>query len=266
MIFPSILGVMKLFFRESGEGPPLVILHGLLGSSDNWYTVSKTFALTNKVYLVDQRNHGQSPHSDEFNYSLLTDDLLEFWDDRGLRNARVIGHSMGGKAAMNFAVKYPDRIEKLVVVDIVPKTYPVHHDHIVEGLKAIDLDRLTSRNEADVVLALHVPNAGERQFLLKNLARKPGGGFQWKVNLKAIDAHLQEIGAGMQYPGIFEKPCLFVRGKRSNYYAPGDEGTIRKIFPKAQFVTLETGHWVQAESPAEFAKAVLDFLNQAQGE
>ena len=253
---------MKLFFRESGQGPPLIILHGLFGSSDNWYTVAKTFAATHQVYLVDQRNHGQSPHSDDFNYQLLAEDLHQFVEDHGLKKAGVIGHSMGGKAAMNFAVKYPDQIEKLVVVDIVPKAYPVHHDRILAGMKALALDQLPSRNEADSMLSAYVPDASERQFLLKNLVRKTGGGFQWKINLKVIDGHMEELGEGMLYPGKFEKPTLFVFGARSTYFKPGDEDEIRKIFTRAQFVVLETGHWVQAERPAEFAKTVLDFLDQ----
>ena len=253
---------MKLFFRQSGQGPSLIILHGLFGSSDNWYTVAKTFATTHQVYLVDQRNHGQSPQSDDFNYQLLAEDLHQFIKDHELKSVAVIGHSMGGKAAMNFAVKYPDQIEKLVVVDIVPKAYPVHHAHILTGIKSLPLDHLSSRNEADSMLAAHVPDASERQFLLKNLVRKNSGGFQWKINVKAIDKHLEELGEGMQYPGKFEKPTLFVRGARSTYFKPGDEDEIRKIFPLARFVTLETGHWVQAESPAEFAKIVLDFLDQ----
>jgi esterase len=253
---------MKLFFRESGQGPPLIILHGLFGSSDNWYTVAKTFAATRHVYLVDQRNHGQSPHSNDFNYPLLVEDLHEFIKDQQLAEPSVIGHSMGGKVAMNFAVKYPDQLEKLIVVDIAPKAYPVHHEQLIDGMKALVLDQLPSRSEADSLLSRDVPDAAERQFLLKNLERKPGGGFQWKINLKAIDEHLIEIGEGMQYPGKFEKPTLFVRGVRSNYIKPGDEGEIRKIFPLAHFAVLETGHWVQAENPVEFSRTVLDFLHQ----
>jgi pimeloyl-ACP methyl ester carboxylesterase len=260
--FSKYLGAMKLFFRESGQGSPLIILHGLFGSSDNWHTVAKTFAATRKVYLLDQRNHGQSPHSDDFNYRLLAGDLHQFMEDHGLERADVIGHSMGGKTAMNFAVMYPDQIEKLVVVDIVPKAYPIHHDRIVAGMKALALDQLSSRNEADAMLAPYVPDASERQFLLKNLVRKTAGGFQWKINVKAIDEHLEELGEGMQYPGKFEKPTLFIRGARSSYFKPGDEDEIRKIFPRARFVVLETGHWVQAERPVEFAQAVLDFLVQ----
>ena len=253
---------MKLFFRESGQGPPLIILHGLFGSSDNWFTVAKTFAATHHVYLVDQRNHGQSPHSDDFNYQLLAGDLIEFIAEHGLTGVNVIGHSMGGKAAMNAAVKNPDPIQKLVVVDIVPKAYPVHHDKLVTSMKALPLDQLASRTEADSRLAVGVPDADERQFLLKNLVRKNTGGFQWKINLNAIDAHLEEMGEGMKYPGTFDKPALFVHGTRSRYFKTGDEEEIKKIFPRARFVALETGHWVQAEKPVEFANAVLEFLNQ----
>ncbi len=251
---------MDLFFRESGQGPALIILHGLFGSSDNWYTVAKSFSPSYKVYLIDQRNHGQSPHSDDFNYKLLTEDLREFFTAHKISSAIVIGHSMGGKTAMNFAVRYPDLVDRLIVVDIVPKSYRVHHDRLVEGMQSLPVDRLQSRTEADTLLAKNVPDLSERQFLLKNLVREPEGGFHWKLNLTAVDNHLEEIGAGMQYDGKFEKPSFFIRGKHSNYYKPGDEDLIRTIFPAARFLVLDTGHWVQAEKPAEFVQSVLEFL------
>jgi esterase len=251
---------MNLFFRESGEGKPLVILHGLFGSSDNWYTLAKTFSQQYKVYLVDQRNHGQSPHSDEFNYKLLAEDLEEFLVSHAVADPIVIGHSMGGKTAMNLAVKRPDMIDTLIVVDIVPKSYPVHHDHILDGLNAVDLKKLASRTEADQILSKFIPEIDVRQFLLKNLSRSSAGGFEWKINLAAIDTHLEEIGAGMQYPGQFEKPTLFIKGARSNYYSEGDEALISSIFPNVKFSVLDTGHWVQAEKPVEFSNAVIQFL------
>ena len=253
---------MNLFFRESGQGQPLIILHGLFGSSDNWFTFAKTFSQHYKVYLVDQRNHGQSPHSDEFNYKLLTEDIEEFLSFHAIVDPVVIGHSMGGKTAMNLAVKRPDLISKLVVVDIVPKFYPVHHDHILDGLDAIDLTKLSSRTEADQILSKFIPEPDVRQFLLKNLSRKSDGGFEWKVNLASIDSHIEEIGEGMKYEGKFEKPALFIKGSRSNYYSEGDETLIRSIFPNGKFSTLDTGHWVQAEKPAEFADTVLQFLTK----
>lgn len=251
---------MKLFFRQQGQGKPLIILHGLLGSSDNWHSLGKLFAETYSVYLLDQRNHGQSPHSDEFNYKALTEDLEEFVKEQKIEQADIIGHSMGGKTAMNFAVKNPKAVDKLIVVDIVPKKYVVRHDRLIEGMKSIGLDNITARTEAEVALAGYEPDPAVRQFLLKNLARDANGKFMWKVNLAAIDKHLQETGDGMVYKGTFNGPTLFINGRKSDYYAEGDDQAIRKIFPAAQFVTLDTGHWVQAEKPQEFSQAVLQFL------
>jgi esterase len=252
---------MKLFFRESGEGEPLIILHGLFGSSDNWYSHAKTFAQYFKVYLVDQRNHGQSPHSSDFNYKTLTLDIEDFLKEHSIKNPVILGHSMGGKTAMNFAVKNPDQLKSLIVVDIVPKSYPVHHDHILEGLQAIDLTINQSRSEVDKQLANYVEEADVRQFLLKNLSRTENG-FEWKINLNGIEENIEVIGDGMQYDGTFNGPSLFVKGAKSNYYKPGDEEAIKLIFPQAEFKTLDTGHWVQAEKPKEFAETVLKFLQK----
>ncbi len=251
---------MKLFFRQQGQGQPLIVLHGLLGSSDNWHSLGKLFAETFSVYLVDQRNHGQSPHSDEINYKVLTEDLEEFIRENKIERPHLIGHSMGGKTAMNFAVKDPRVVDKLIIVDIVPKVYVVRHDRLIEGMKAIPLEVITTRAEAEVALAGYEPDPAVRQFLLKNLSRNSEGKFIWKVNLPALDEHLQEIGEGMVYPGAFNGPSLFINGKKSNYFEPSDEALIKKKFTKAQFATLNTGHWVQAEKPQEFAQTVLQFL------
>jgi esterase len=253
---------MKLFYRHSGHGQPLIILHGLFGSSDNWFSLAKVFAEHYSVYLVDQRNHGQSPQSDDFNYKLLTEDLNGFINDHHLDKPHIIGHSMGGKTAMNFAVKYPNQLDSLIVVDIAPKQYPVHHDHILEGLHTINLQTLTSRNEADQILSSHISEAAVRQFLLKNLSRTSDGKFEWKINLRAIDDHIEEIGDGMQFPGTYEGPTLFIKGANSNYFKPNDDNAIVKIFPKAEIITLDSGHWVQAEKPKEFAETVLSFLKK----
>ena len=238
----------------------MIILHGLFGSSDNWYTLAKTFAQHFTVYVVDQRNHGQSPHSDAFDYALLTEDLRDFIQEHSINRPIILGHSMGGKAAMNFAVRYPEELSNLIVVDIVPKKYPVHHDAILEGLTAIRLQTLTSRNEADSILASHVPEHEVRQFLLKNLSRKTGGGFEWKVNLDAIQANLPAMGDGMVFSGKYDNSSLFVMGKKSNYYEEGDAALIREIFPKMQLVMMDTGHWVSAEKPEEFGRIVLNYL------
>jgi len=162
---------------------------------------------------------------------------------------------------MNFAIKYPDLVDKIIIVDIVPKAYPVHHDAILDGLKAIPLKTIQSRGEADAILSEYVPEPSVRQFLLKNLARDENKNFEWKMNLSAIDQHIEEMGASLQYEGKFDKPSLFIKGEKSNYYGTGDETTIKGLFPKAQFVTLQTGHWVQAEDPKAFMNAVGEFLN-----
>jgi len=253
---------MKLFFRVSGQGHPLIILHGLFGSSDNWFTLAKHFAQDHAVYLVDQRNHGQSPHSDEMNYAVLAEDLNDFIKEHARSQPDIIGHSMGGKAAMNFAVKYPGSLRKLIVVDIVPKEYPVHHDAILVGLHAIPLSTLKNRSEADTLLSEHVPEPEVRQFLLKNLTRGPGGGFAWKVNLSAIDQNIEAMGSGLIFSGKHSGPCLFIRGEKSNYYAPGDEERIKSIFPNAEVASLNTGHWVQAEDPEAFARLVTNYLSR----
>lgn len=253
---------MKLFYRSSGHGHPLIILHGLFGSSDNWYTLAKTFSQQFTVFLPDQRNHGQSPHSPQMDYQVLAEDLFGFIREHGIERPHIIGHSMGGKAAMNFAVKYPDHLSKLIVVDIVPKPYPVHHDAILEGLHAIPLASLSSRSEADHQLAAFVPEPDVRQFLLKNLGRDAEGRFQWKINLHAIDENIEAMGAGMIFSGKHDGPALFIRGEKSNYYVPGDEAIIKAIFPQAEVVSLDTGHWVQAEKPEAFAQVVLTYLNR----
>jgi pimeloyl-ACP methyl ester carboxylesterase len=251
---------MKLFFRELGQGQPFIILHGLMGSSDNWLTQAKILADQYHIYMVDQRNHGQSSHSDEFDYRVLANDLKDFITTHKLDNPIVLGHSMGGKAAMNFAVSNPDMLDRLIVVDIAPKDYPVHHDSIVEGLKAIPINTLQSRNQADEILSQYVPEADVRQFLLKNLSRKPEGGFSWKINLPVIDKSLEEIGAGLQFPGTFNKPALFVRGARSRYVKDEDRARIKELFPQSTMITMDTGHWVQAEKPQEFVEVVKNFL------
>ena len=251
---------MKLFFRELGQGQPFIILHGLMGSSDNWLTQAKMLSNEYKLYMVDQRNHGQSPHSNDFDYKVLADDLRDFINDNDIQKPIVLGHSMGGKAAMNFAIGNPNLLDRLIVVDIAPKPYPVHHDSIVEGLKAIPIDTLQTRNQADEILSQFVPEPDVRQFLLKNLSRKPEGGFSWKINLPVIDKNLELISADIQFPGSYSGQSLFIRGASSRYVKDEDRARIKDLFPNSTLVTMETGHWVQAEKPQEFVEVVRNFL------
>jgi esterase len=254
---------MKLFFRELGQGQPVVILHGIFGSSDNWLTQAKLLSPNYRVLSVDLRNHGHSPHVDEFDYPSMVADIEEFIAHHQLADPVMIGHSMGGKVAMNFAVAHPERLQKLIVVDIAPKPYDLEHYIIMDGLKAVPIDKITSRNEADQALVPYVAESDVRQFLLKNLHRKPEGGFKWKINLPAIEKNLRKIGFDLHYPGRFEKPTLFIRGSRSKYVADEDMKRIREVFPLAELRTLDTGHWVQAEKPQEFVDAVQGWLGKA---
>jgi len=255
---------MKLFFRVYGEGQPLIILHGLLGSSDNWLTQAKFLSTAYKVYTVDLRNHGQSPHDPAFDYEVMVGDLNEFIDEHQLSNPVIIGHSMGGKTAMNFALIHPEKVQKLIVVDIAPRAYNLEHYALVEALCGLSIDTLTSRNEADNLLAQQIPDASVRQFLLKNLARNQQGGFKWKVNLPVIRSKLSNVGADLLKTTTFNKPTLFIRGAKSNYVKDSDRDTILKIFPAAEIKTLDTGHWVQAEAPQQFVDTVTDWLKDSQ--
>lgn len=252
---------MKLFFRElGGKGQPLIILHGLFGSSDNWMTQAKLFASHYHVYMPDQRNHGQSPQSDDFTYNLLADDLHEFIIANAINDPVILGHSMGGKAAMFFALAHPELLSKLIVADIAPKGYPVRHSTILKGLKSIPLAGLQSRNEADELLSPYVPEPDVRQFLLKNLQRKPEGGFAWKINLPSLDRNIERMGDPVETGKKFEKPVLFLKGERSDYILDEDMSLIQTLFPKAKLVTMDTGHWIQAEKPREFVEETVRFI------
>jgi esterase len=252
---------MKLFYRELGEGNPIVILHGVFGSSDNWLTVSKGLAETHKVYLLDARNHGHSPQSDEFNYSVMADDLKEFLSDHAIQKPVLIGHSMGGKTVMKFASMHTSLLEKLVVVDISPRYYKKHHDSILEGLKSIDLANLKSRQEADLQLSKFESDFGVRQFLLKNLYRDENNEFHWRINLPVIAKNIDNVGEALDENIRIKNPALFMRGAKSNYIKKEDEDLIRKIFADVRIETIEgAGHWVQAEKPKEFLEIVRNFL------
>ena len=251
---------MKLFFREYGEGAPLIILHGLLGSSDNWLTQAKLLSPHYKIYTVDQRNHGQSPHDDAFDYQSMVTDLLEFLDDNHLKDPVLIGHSMGGKTVMNFALQHPDRVSKLVVVDIAPRAYNLEHYALVNAMAELPLSQLKSRNDADALLAAKVEESDVRLFLLKNLQRSAEGGFSWKVNLSVIREKLSNVGVDLLTRNTFDKPTLFIRGARSRYIKDTDWDGIQSRFPSASLETLETGHWVQAEKPQEFVTLLKHWL------
>lgn len=252
---------MKLAFQEFGDGPPVIILHGLFGSSDNWQTVSRNIASRFKVFALDLRNHGRSPHSPVFSYEAMAHDLLEFLRDRNLHQVRLIGHSLGGKTAMRFALDNPDHVTRLVIVDIAPKEYPSHHDSILDALTALDLGRFSGRKEIDTALSQSIPSATTRQFLLKNLRRTDQNAFEWRMNLPVLHEQYDETNKAVTGPP-FPGPALFLRSLTSGYINDDDLPEIRRLFPRSRIAEFPTGHWIHADAPAQFVEVVLDFLLQ----
>jgi esterase len=251
---------MNLFFRKIGEGPAIVILHGVFGSSDNLFTVSKQIAEKGFcVYTLDARNHGQSPRSNDFNYDVMAADLNDFLLQEKLVNPVILGHSMGGKTVMQFAMKY-DNFSKLIVVDIAPRFYPTHHSHILEGLNAIKLDQISSRKDAENIFSNYVSDLGEQQFILKNLYRNEEGKFDWRINIPVITKEIYQIGSELTDVKKIEKPVLFLRGSESSYISLEDEDLIKTIFTNASIHIIEgANHWVHATKPLEFIEEVVTF-------
>jgi len=255
---------MQLNYKKIGEtGKPLVILHGVFGFLDNWLTIGKTISEQGfVVYLVDQRHHGRSPHEGSLDFPTLAADLKEFLSQQNLENPILLGHSMGGKTVMEYAVNNPDTFEKLVVVDIAPKQYPIHHTKLLKGLNALPVEEIETRQQADDFLSTYEPILAVRQFLLKNLYRKEEGGFDWRFNLPVLTSDMGKVGAEITASNPVETSTLFIRGSKSDYILDEDWDTILKIFPNAQLDTIENaGHWVQAEQPKAFVEHLLNFLN-----
>ncbi|GMQ28792.1 alpha/beta fold hydrolase [Algoriphagus confluentis] len=251
---------MTLNFKKLGSGKPLVILHGLFGSLDNWFSIARELEKHYTLYLVDQRNHGDSPHTDEWNYQVMVEDLKEMLDEEALEKVYLMGHSMGGKTAMFFASAYPERVEKLIVADIAPRYYPIHHQTILEGLNSIDLKATKSRKEADDQLAEYIQELGVRQFLLKSLGRNSEG-FVWKINLPVITKNIEEVGKALPEEAKYEGPTLFLGGSNSNYIKQTDLPDLEKHFSnyELEFVA-NAGHWLHAERPEAVIEEVRRFL------
>ncbi len=252
---------MKLNYKKLGtNGKPVIILHGLFGALDNWLSFGKSLSEDHIVYLVDQRNHGKSPHSDNFTYEAMAEDLHEFIKDHSIEQPILIGHSLGGKTVMKYAVNYTDTFEKLIVIDISPKAYPLHHEQILKGLNAIKTDEVKSRQDADTMLKEYVDEPGVRQFLLKNLDRTANG-FQWKINLKGIEDNIENVGEGLEERLYTATPALFIRGEKSDYIRSEDSITIVSLFSNAEIKTIEdAGHWVHAEQPQKLLEMIKSFI------
>ena len=251
---------MLLHYKEIGEGKPLVILHGLFGTSDNWQTHAKKLGEYYRVILVDQRNHGHSPWSEDFTYEYLADDLERLIIHLGIDQFTLIGHSMGGKTAMYYSQKYPTRLEKMVIVDIGIKKYPMHHNEIIKGIKSLDLTTISSRSAAEQAMIPFVDSYGVRQFLLKNLYWVEKGKLAWRMNVDVLEREMEEILAPIPNIEVWT-PTLFLRGAMSNYILDEDWDEIEEIFPDATLETIENaGHWVHSEQPDEFIEKVLGFI------
>ncbi len=252
---------MLLNFKSIGQGKPLIILHGLFGMLDNWQTIARALENEFTLYLVDQRNHGKSPHTDQHSYKLMANDLLEFMTQQGIPQSNILGHSMGGKTAMQFALDYPEMVNKLIVVDMGVKQYEGGHDTIFDALKSVELNSITNRHEADVQLSKYINSIGVKQFLLKNLTREPDGSYHWKFNLKALSDNYQNILASIDGDFSFEGETLFIRGSLSDYIPDEDWKTITKLFPQAKLETIvNAGHWVHADQPEALLSAIRQFL------
>lgn len=268
---------MKLHFRKYGHGPKMIILHGLYGSSDNWITIARNLASHYTVLLPDLRNHGASPHKPTHTYDDMVGDLVQFFADTETENAYLIGHSMGGKVAMRFAAEYPEKVNRLMIIDIAPKNYLAgennfkhirQHEMILELLQNPDLSQFHSRGELDEFFGSRIKEESLRLFLLKNIHRKHSGVFEWKINAGVLRDYFKLIVSEMDHHWFEERlpiisyPVTFVRGLASEYVSDADWKEIRKIYPEARLISFEgAGHWLHAEQPSRLIAAILDKEN-----
>ena len=264
---------MELFYRKEGNGPTLIIIHGLYGSSDNWLNIGKKLAENHTVYMIDQRNHGRSPFADENSFNNMREDLVEFYEKHQIEKAIILGHSMGGKVAMWFAADYPEKVEKLVIADIAPKNYLqiiedsqfYLHQNILLAMQEIDFSLVHSRNDVDDFLGEKIDNSRIRQFLLKNIVKdKETKKYKWRINVEVLYNYLEEIVSGVNQQWLDDRipitnyPVIFIRGLKSNYILDEDKNLIKSISPDAKIIDIPgAGHWLHAEQPEKFMKAVM---------
>ena len=246
-----------------GQGQALIIAHGYFGMGDNWKSMATRFAKHFEVHSVDQRNHGKSFHTDDFNYEVLVEDLYHYINHYHLKDVILLGHSMGGKVAMLFAVTYPEMVNKLVVVDIAPKYYPPHHEFILKALNSVDFEKIASRREVASVLKQHIDAPGVIQFLLKNVYWKDKGKLAFRFNLDSLTENNNEVGQALPSFTNYDKPTLFLKGENSGYIAQNDADLIELHFPIAKIITVKnSGHWTHADNPEDFYDKVAQFLSE----
>ncbi len=256
--------VTLAFKRYSDSGPVLLVLHGLFGSQSNWGWHNKQLAENFQVIGLDLRNHGESGHAERLDYSAMAADVREFMREQKIAHCHVLGHSMGGKVAMEIALTTPDLIDKLIVVDIAPVSYDSKADghlQVMAGMRALNLQTLNNRKEAEEVLSQYIQDEGTRQFVLTNLQKQPAGGYRWRLNLDAIEANYDSLRDQPASSQPFVKPTLFIKGADSNYIQAQHEEEIKALFPDAKVkIVMGAGHWVHAEKPQAVQKIVSDFL------
>lgn len=250
----------KIYGQEK-QGIPLLVFHGLFGMLDNWASFGKEMGEFFPVHLIDLRNHGKSFHSQEMSHDDLANDILNYIEFHNLNKINLLGHSLGGKAVMQFAIKYPEKVEKLIVVDISPKAYPPHHQGIIKALESVDFDKVNSRNEAEEILSQYIPEKSVIQFLTKNLYWTEDKKLAWRFNLKPLSEKYNDFVSNAIKFGSFSGETLFISGEKSHYILPQDDFLIKQQFPNSGIITIKNaGHWVQAENPRDFNEAVKEFL------
>jgi len=257
---------LRLHYLDWGSQgkQPMLLLHGFMGHARVWDAFAMEFRSHYHVISLDQRGHGESDWSEELAYKIDDhfSDICSFVETLALGSIILVGHSMGGKTAMEFALAYPALVEKLVVVDIAPRAYPPHHDDLFDALCSLDLSQLHTRREVDAALGERIESVPVRMFLMKNLKRTAEGHFAWKMNLPVIRAHYSEVNRAVSAGRVFPNPALFIRATAVDYLVKSDEEAIAELFPKARIAEFDTGHWVHAESPEPFYRRVREFLEK----
>ncbi len=250
--------------RVIGQGPVMLILHGYLGMGDNWKSLANKYAEFYEVHLIDMRNHGRSFHDSLFDYDVMVEDILNYLEAKGIEKMTLVGHSMGGKAAMNFAVKYGDRIDRLIIADISPRFYPDHHQDILKALNAVDFEKQKTRGEIEQVMGAFIKEAGVVQFLMKNVFRRTKDQLDFRFNLPILTQKYSAVGRELDKDSSFEGETLFLKGAKSKYIGDEDVKIIHAHFPNALIQEISgAGHWLHAENPSEFLDKTLEFLQRS---
>ena len=256
--------IAKLNSKMIGSGPPIIILHGLFGMLDNWLTLAKKLEGAGYMpILIDLRDHGRSEKTDDISYNLMADDLYHFMEENWIHDAIVIGHSMGGKVALQFTKNHESMVSKLIVVDIGIKRYEAGHEDVMDALESVDLDTVETRQDVENVLMASLGEVSTVQFLMKSLTRKKEGEYEWKMNLPLLRKNYNNILSEITFEYPIDTPTLFVKGGTSPYILSEDVKSIQKVLPNASIQIIDNaGHWVHADQPDELFKIIYSFIKE----